>query len=868
MRYLFILLTFIIADSCDHPEEKTIQKAPDEHRFKKTILSNAIKDPIDLAISPDGKIYVTERKGWLKVYDPETRKISVAAYLKCDSGSWDGGLKGMVFDPDYEKNRWAYINYAPFPNNGFQRISRFILTGKGLDTTSEKILLEFPAEAHRHLGGDMAFDSKGNLYISSGDNTKPGNAYSPHDERPGQLVGDAQRSSGNTNDLRGKIIRIHPEAYGKHTIPEGNLFKPEELLTRSEIFVMGCRNAFKIHVDQVNDVLYWGDVGPDAGADGPFGPQGYDEINRTNKAGNFGWPYFIGDNKAYHNVDPNTNTSRFIQDQAKPRNESPNNTGKKILPPAQKAWIWYPYVPSKEFPVLGVAGRTAMAGPVYHYRFSNKNQSKFPEWFDKKLFIFEWMRNWIMTVEMEPDGKIKEIIPLMPSTFFNHPMAIEFGSDGCLYVLEYGSNWIDNNDSRLVKVEYIWGNRAPVAEISANKTYGQVPLTVKFSSKGSLDYDENTMLRYEWNFTSHKVESAEANPTFTFTQPGTYMVRVNVFDQYGKSDYKEVKINAGNSLPVVQIKGIEPNQFYWPGMELNYAVSINDTEDGSTANGKIKSNDVKVSLSFDPDGMAGVDKNVSDTMTVGRKLMNGSDCKSCHSIDQKSTGPSFNQIAARYVNDQSSVEKLAAKIIVGGSGIWGEAHMSAHPQLSTKNAQIIVRYILSLASNPTQRLLPLSGSIKTNSASKSGIYKLTAAYTDKGGPGIGSLEGTQTTLLKSPILFAKNFSIVNEQIQVDDLILLPFGTAYLSFKNINFKGAKSVVIDYSVETYPQDSYVELHIDKPDGELIASGRIPEITNGKLTLSLKPITGSHELFITYKMNPKLQISLGITRLEFIR
>src|SRR5205085_10443804 len=129
--------------------------------------------------------------------------------------------------------------------------------------------------------------------------------FSPSDEREGRSPFDAQKSSGNTNDLRGKIIRIHPEPDGTYTIPEGNLFPKGEAKTRPEIYVMGNRNPYRISVDKKNGFLYWGEVGPDAAKDSldTRGPKGYDEVNQARKAGFFGWPLFVGNNYPYHEYD-------------------------------------------------------------------------------------------------------------------------------------------------------------------------------------------------------------------------------------------------------------------------------------------------------------------------------------------------------------------------------------------------------------------------------------------------------------------------------------------------------------------------------------------------------------------------------------
>ena len=201
---------------------------------------------------------------------------------------------------------------------------------------------------------------------STGDNTSPfaSDGFSPSDETPGRSPFDAQKSSANTNDLRGKILRIHVEADGTYTIPAGNLFPKGEAKTRPEIYVMGCRNPYRISIDQKTGYLYWGEVGPDAGEnDSLRGPRGYDEVNQAKKAGNFGWPYFVGNNYAYGKYDFVAKKAGNKWDPSAPINDSPNNTGKRELPPVSPTFVWYPYAKSEEFPMVKEGGRNAMAGP-------------------------------------------------------------------------------------------------------------------------------------------------------------------------------------------------------------------------------------------------------------------------------------------------------------------------------------------------------------------------------------------------------------------------------------------------------------------------------------------------------------------------
>lgn len=77
-------------------------------------------------------------------------------------------------------------------------------------------------------------------------------------------------------------------------------------------------------------------------------------------------------------------------------------------------------------------------------------------------------------------------------------------------------------------------------------------------------------------------------------------------------------------------------------------------------------------------------------------LMEKSDCYTCHSVDTKLIGPSFNEISKKYGNNKESIQLLVDKIINGGSGVWGEVPMQAHSQMSKEDAAEMVNFILSI----------------------------------------------------------------------------------------------------------------------------------------------------------------------------
>lgn len=441
--------------------------AADSPALRKTVLVTDCQNPMQIEVLSDGRILYVERYGTVKLWSPDTKTSTIVgkrevearsnSSTKADKGAWEAGLLGLATDPGFSTNQFVYIYYSPKGGNDL-RVSRLTMKGSPAELTDEKVLLTVSADLEEccHYAGGLAFDSQGNLYISTGDNTIgfESDAFAPLDFRDGRKLYDSARSAGNANDLRGKILRITPKADGTVGIPAGNLFPPGTPNTRPEIYVMGCRNPFRFSVDSKTGTLYFGDVGPDAQAPKETrGPAGFDEFNRTKTAGNFGWPFLIADNKPYVQYDFATKQSGAPQDPQKPLNLSPNNTGPKELPPAQPAWMYYPASPSTKFPLFGAGGRSACAGPVYHFDAALKSDHKLPAEFDNTLFIYEWMRNWIIAVKLDANGERVGMERFAPGMTFKHPTEIKVGPDGALYVIEFGSGWENNKDAQIVRVE-------------------------------------------------------------------------------------------------------------------------------------------------------------------------------------------------------------------------------------------------------------------------------------------------------------------------------------------------------------------------------------------------------------------------------
>ena len=818
--------------SLDYSKSYSV-KAPEDNRFTKTVLSNDLNEPMELIVAPDGRVFFTERAGKFYMYEPGSNKTLLLRDFPVKAvDKFLNGLIGVTLDPDFAKNNYIYFFYSSSTGDQLhQNISRFTLNGNALDTTSEKIIIKVPidGEVSAHTGGSLAWDKNKNLYISTGDNTVPfeSEGYAPIDERKDRLVYDAQRSAGNPNDLRGKILRIHPEPDGTYTIPEGNLFPKGTAGTRPEIYVMGCRNPYRISVDMETSILYWGEVGPDAGEDSKHGPRGYDEFNQARKAGNFGWPYFVGNNKAYNDSDFATKAIGALYDANAPVNVSPNNTGIQKLPPATPAMIWYPYANSAEFPMLGNGGRCAMGGPVYHYDASLKNDNRLPQYYDKALFVYDWMRNWVFAVRFDENHNYKRMEPFMQTNGdFRRPIDMEIAPNGVMYMLEYGSVYgIDNEDARLVRIDYNSGNRAPVASIHTNDTIGTAPFKVKLDGKQSVDLDDDE-ISYDWIIDGKSV-SKEPEFEYSFSKTGEYKTVLKVTDPGGLTNTDTLLIRVGNTLPVVTINTTNNRSFFFDKPStFNYTVNVTDKEDGN-----IDTSKVRVTVNYIPK-LATAQSNVQghqkmdETFNLGKELMAGSDCKACHQVNAPSVGPAFMEVSKKYADDKTAISRLANKIITGGSGVWGERAMSAHPQLSREDASEIVKYILSLSTTKDPVVLPASGRIdlKEHVGQKpTGRYFVTASYTDKGGA-ISPLTTKQMLILRPSLIQAEE-SDKNYNIDGWGGIVSGKNRSWFRFDKIDLKGISAMSVKTGSEV--AGATISVRLDSLKGREIASYKVPAV-----------------------------------------
>lgn len=229
---------------------------PSEIRVE-TLVSN-LQVPWSMAFAPDGRLFITERPG----------RIRVAADGVLQSAPWamppvsainEGGLMGLALDPKFADEPWVYVCYTYADSGQHNRISR-IREVAGHGGTEQILIDRFPG-ASIHDGCRLKFGPDGKLYATTGDASGPSRAQ-------------------DLDSLAGKILRLNPDG----SVPSDNPF-PD-----SYVYSYGHRNSQGLAFDPLSGQLFATEHGPS----GEFGQSTHDEVNVIMPGSNYGWPLAIG----------------------------------------------------------------------------------------------------------------------------------------------------------------------------------------------------------------------------------------------------------------------------------------------------------------------------------------------------------------------------------------------------------------------------------------------------------------------------------------------------------------------------------------------------------------------------------------------
>jgi glucose/arabinose dehydrogenase len=579
--------------------------------FRRTILSTDVQGPIGLDIADDGTVYWTEigeqgmeSEGRLKMWDPDTGGTTLVATIptRADALSTsEDGVLGMALDPNFEANRNVFIYYSPRGEGegwpvagmgfalGYNRLSRFTLDEVGTAVVAEQPILEVPkvkvaADGDgignpgspnwpAHTGGaGLDFDSAGSLYLGVGDDVNPfgtgQNGYAPMDQQYEHRY-DARNTSANTNDLRGKVLRIDPVETippgtepgmgDTYTVPAGNMFEPGTPNTRPEIYAMGFRQPFTVQADPSEPgTIVVGEYGPDSGQNNATrGPAGIVEWNHITGPGFYGWPFCTGDTSTANSYNRFTYPSgpsgeRYDCSADQIPNESSFNTGLANVPgPAIPADVWHKrtgeHPPEFGLPTQG-APQEAITGPIYRYDPENPSETKWPAYYDGAWLILDRGQNWWREARIQDDGSglLRVNGFFQPNQFgppaHTFPIPVKFGPDGALYLARFAGR---GTSSELIRIDYVGapedsepptvdaevsGPQTPDGEFAGRAT---LEITASDGTGSGVDRVEYSLDGSEWIEVPNDNFAEPFTGSVPFQDPGDYLVAYRAVDRNG-----------------------------------------------------------------------------------------------------------------------------------------------------------------------------------------------------------------------------------------------------------------------------------------------------------------------------------------------
>jgi glucose/arabinose dehydrogenase len=225
--------------------------------FTETIIASGLASPTAMAFAPDGRLFVCQQTGQLRVIENNQLLPTPFVSLAVNS-SGERGLLGVAFDPNFTSNQFVYVYYTATSPTIHNRVSRFTANGNLAVAGSEVALLDLPTlSATNHNGGAMHFGLDGKLYIAVGENA----------------VGSNSQTLANP---LGKILRINSDG----SIPDDNPFFSQTTGSSRAIWALGLRNPFTFTFHPTTGRMFINDVGQNT----------WEEINEGAEGANYGWP--------------------------------------------------------------------------------------------------------------------------------------------------------------------------------------------------------------------------------------------------------------------------------------------------------------------------------------------------------------------------------------------------------------------------------------------------------------------------------------------------------------------------------------------------------------------------------------------------
>lgn len=545
------LTTITLGGACALYAANVSEAATYPTGFSERVVSTALSLPTGLAFLPDGRALVVEKAGRVLLLDPQGpgQPRELLDLREEVNGQGDRGLLGIAVDPSFSLNRRIYLLYTVDPVAGAPdeaadsvthgRLTRYTLnaTFTGVVADSRKVLIGetppegFPLCSVTHTVGSLAFMPDGSLLASAGDGANydyyvdQGQNEVPDDARCEEVLGSWQDlgafRSQSLESLGGKLIRIDPET--GLGLPDNPLYTGDGSENRSRILASGLRNPWRFAIEPQQGAIWLADVGEAR----------FEELSVVRGGENLGWPCYEGfaPQNQYLTASPAAYGCNTLETSSNPFTLEEPRLSWSHADPA--------LVRPEGLSAQGFTGSTALMGAFYE-------GTRYPANLRSRIFFGDFAGGWIRTGVLNTTGDGLLQVEGFASGIPGMVALSADPSSGDLYYLSI-------YNGSLVRLVYnAVGNQAPSAVASANPTQGAAPLSVQFSSAGSVD-PEGDALTYAWDF-GDGASSTQANPSHVYTVPGTYQAQLTVSDPQGRSSSSSrLSIRSDNSAPVVSI---------------------------------------------------------------------------------------------------------------------------------------------------------------------------------------------------------------------------------------------------------------------------------------------------------------------------
>jgi glucose/arabinose dehydrogenase len=515
--------------------------------------------PTSFALAPDGRIFITEKAGRVRVY--QNGELLGEPFIDLTTevnDAADRGLMGIAVDPAWPQRPYIYLSFVYDPpeikdrNPSGARVSRVVRLTADADnlnaaTPGSGVVLVGTNSTADHVGnpdqGDaepfscrdeggqpvrdciategtahtidmLQFGPEGALYVSVGD---------------GIVNSKGNARALDINSLNGKILRVDPDT--GEGLASNPFYDGDAGSNASKVFALGMRNPFRFTVDPRNGRVIVGEVGNEK----------WEEINIGGPGANFGWPCYEGPYEAATYA----NCEAF-------------KTGE---------WTMTPGAFSYEHTTKPQRG-AAIGGDLYLGR-------SFPALYRGAYFYHDFNGGVTNFLTFGGNGGVTD-----NEFATNMPGIVQItATDDALYVLSIilGGIW---------RIRYVpGGDQPPTADAAADPTGGVAPLEVAFSSKRSTD-PEKSIVGYQWEFGDGE-SSSKANPSHIYTENGVYAVTLTVTDGAGNTSTDTVEILVGSEPPVAEILEPGDGAKFRIGEQVTFRGRGSDPDDGELNEGRL-----------------------------------------------------------------------------------------------------------------------------------------------------------------------------------------------------------------------------------------------------------------------------------------